>query len=250
MKKAASFKRRDLFSSSVRHHFFLFAVTTTIVFALFIFEEIKLSIANFFPMDSQMMMTTPDIHKLIFSTDMVVLLVVWLALAIFCFTFIKHRLKPVFRLFSWMLFALPLVFLSWSFIITSLTGADNTKLLQLFMCLDFSFTLKAVVLLLWLTVTIHFATIYVNSKFNAIFKRLDFLFKSIKRGNWDATMFFRTEDPFNFLAATFNKLKEKYLNYMFESDEALIHIKDTLIESDSSSKKEIVKNILDEIKSK
>ena len=240
--KQATFKRRELINTRVTFYFILFILVSIFTVGFFMTEDYKLNVvreltlqqnpggAKFFP-------------AAIFLSPMNLgVIFLWiLCCTVFALAF-NRRLKPMFSVFFWLSFAVVLIFCFWNYLISLAVASSNSRLVSFILQFNYSNTYKLVLLLIWCFFSIFISFSYVTTKYVGIFTRLDYLFNSIMRGNWDSIMFFRTGDHFAFLAPTFNDLKDAYLKKIYSTDEVLIQVKDKLHTEkfDASMKKEMV----------
>jgi len=252
-----TFKRKELINAKIKWVFTFFVFSAFFIIAFFVLEDylhdyisIKKYVAcnnGTYPLKNLCWQYSSLFEFLKRPLNLSVLILFVLSYMMFALIF-KPRLKPMFRLFFWISFVMIVVFYLWSvFLVYALSHQDN-KIVVLLASLPYSNISKIILLVGWSSLSFYVSYIYVTTKFEYIFIRLDYLFKSILRGNWDAIMFFRTGDSFDFLAPTFNKLKDSSMNYLYKTDNLLIQIKDNLNSKEFSSQtKEDIKKRLEDI---
>lgn len=230
-----NFKRRYLINDRVTFHFSLFVIISFFVVLFFLFEDYKFTISQSLPeaIGTEQQSDGELLKIYMIGTEFcnpwnLIVLGVWLLLcAAFSMAF-NRRLKPMFLVFFWLSFAVIMIFVFWSYLLSYALKSENSCFFNLALSLKYSFLSKAIILIIWGFFSVFISFSYVTTKYLGIFNRLNYLFDSIHRGNWDSNMFFRDGDHFSFLSATFNSLKEKYLKEIYQSDEVLIQLKDKL----------------------
>ncbi|MBN2144778.1 MAG: hypothetical protein JW774_09170 [Candidatus Aureabacteria bacterium] len=235
---AQPFKRNECINNRVYFYFFLFTLVSMLVIFYFFAEEYQSAIKAQTTSLSKSYMET-DIKFFPFAENLTFKNVLVFSLWLFsCFVFavvFRPRLKIMFRLFMWLSFLVVILYNFWTvFISYAIENPANPVVSLLLNHLRFPLSSKAILLCLWGFFSIYISFSYVTTKYMGVFTRLDYLFNSIARGNWDANMFFRTNDSFAFAAKNFNELKGRYLKKIYETDEVLIQIKDKITSQDSS----------------
>ena len=234
-KVSGNFKRRCLINDRVTFHFSVFVIISVFVVLFFLFEDYKYTLNQHLakPVCTEKQTEAELFKSYMFGTEFcnrsnLVVLGIWLLLcSLFSLAF-NRRLKPMFMVFFWLSFAVILIFVFWTYLVSIAVHSENTVFFKIVMSLKYSFSSKMIILIIWGFFSVFISFSYVTTKYLGIFHRLNYLFDSIHRGNWDAYMFFRDGDNFSFLASSFNALKEKYLKKIYESDEVLIQLKDKL----------------------
>ncbi len=242
---AGSFKRRYLINDRVTLHFSIFVLISAFVVLFFLFEDYKYALCQTVPsaVVSEQASTGDLVKNCKAGTEFcnscnLIVMGFWLFLcAAFSLAF-NRKLKPMFLLFFWLSFAVILIFVLWSYMLSLASHSENSWFYKVSMTLKYTLFSKAVVLIVWCFFSVFISFSYVTTKYLGIFNRLNYLFDSIMRGNWDSNMFFREGDVFSFLAPTFNNLKEKFLKSIYESDEILIQLKDKLKSTSSITPKD------------
>lgn len=234
-KVSSSFKRRYLINDRVTFHFSLFVIISVFVVLFFLFEDYKYTLSQNLPESvGTEQQSDGDLLKIyMIGTEFcnpwnLVVLGFWLLLCVAFSLAFNRRLKPMFLVFFWLSFAVIMIFVCWSYLLSLAVHSENAWLFNMALSLKYSFLSKAIILIIWGFFSVFISFSYVTTKYLGIFNRLNYLFDSIHRGNWDSNMFFREGDHFTFLAPSFNALKEKYLKEIYESDEVLIQVKDKL----------------------
>jgi len=256
---AVTFKRKELINAKLKLVFALFAISAFFIITFFVLEDYLhdyIAIKKFIaynndtlnqPLKALCWQYSSLFEFLKKPLNLSVLIIFVVSYMMFASIF-KPRLKPMFRLFFWISLIMIIVFHLWSVFLIYALSNPNNKVVVLLAHLPYSNTSKVILLIAWSYLSFYISYLYVTTKFLSIFLRIDYLFKSILRGNWDAIMFFRIGDSFDFLAPTFNKLKDSSLSYLHKTDNLLIHIKDKLDSDQFSSQiKEEIKKDLEEM---
>ena len=232
---SSSFKRRYLINDRVTFHFTIFVIISAFVVLFFLFEDYKYTLCQCMPESiNTEQQSDADILKMyMIGTEFcnpwnLIVLGLWILLCVVFSLAFNRRLKPMFLVFFWLCFAVIMIFVFWSYLLSFAVHSENSWLFNMALSMKYSFLSKAIILIIWGFFSIFISFSYVTTKYMGIFNRLNYLFDSIQRGNWDSNMFFREGDYFSFLSATFNSLKEKYLKQIYETDEVLIQLKDKL----------------------
>lgn len=232
--------------------FSFFVAVSVGIICYFLFEDFSISLQETLQKKS-----VPELNGNMFNIGFIVNLFnnplnlivigIWIICCIlFTITF-KPRLKPMFQFFLWVSVIIIFIFFFWSLLINYVLSSENQTFYNIAVNFHYSPLSKTILLIVWGFFSIYMSFTYVNTKYLSIFGRLDYLFSSILRGNWDAYMFFRDEDHFAFLATSFNNMKQGYLKTLYNSDDVLIQIKDKLSSNDFSQ--ELKQDILNDIKS-
>ena len=230
-----TFKRRELINNRVTFHFSIFVLISIVVVVFFLFEDYKLTLSSDLPAQKEWVAPSGEddlgtfLTGGLFSNPLtLIVLGLWLLLcAVFSKAF-NTRLKPMFRVFFWLSLGVVVIFNFWTYFVSLALSSPDKSLLKWVSLVNYSFTSKAIVLIMWGFFSIFMSFSYVTAKYIGVFNRLNYLFDSIHRGNWDATMFFRDGDAFSFLAPSFNRLKDQYLRKIYDSEDTLIQLKDKL----------------------
>jgi hypothetical protein len=226
------FKRNEFINKRVSLYFVLFIIISLLVIFFFFAEayqsavkgEIATGIKPFVQTELKMF---PFVDAL--SAKNVIVFSLWLFSCLIFSLVFNPRIKIMFRIFMWLSLMVVILFNFWSvFICYAIENPTNPIVSLLINNIHFSLTSKTILLCIWGFFSIYISFSYVTTKYVGVFSRLDYLFQSICRGNWDANMFFRTNDPFGFTADNFNMLKEKYLKTIYVTDEVLIQVKDKI----------------------
>lgn len=239
MTKSLTFKRRDFFTTSLQISYYFFILTSILLITYICIEEFKTALTDYKTSFSTLQdsfnqeLAQPSVFskfKLFQETEGIVLFTCWLLASLFFGMVFNRRVKSFFNFFTFLLFLVLLIYNFWQFFVAYAYQNPDILWVKWVIHADLGDSGKLSMLVFWIFYCAILSYSVLTKRYLGVFIRLDYLFQSILRGNWDSHMFFRDDDDFKFVAISFNALKEHYLNIIFNHDEKLIEFKDKLIE--------------------
>jgi len=226
------FKRSELKTPKLKFLFFGFATLTACIILFFLFEDYQIAIhyklmdrgaitLDLFGQSTQSDTGIPTSH-----------IVSWVVAAFLLFIAFSKKVGVLFKLLACICIGIILAYNFWDILIISTIAHPESSMARMTQDMTFPMGVKIPLLVIWGYFGFHLAIALAYAKYAGIFNRLNHLFDSIAHGNWDAIMFFRNEDSFQYVAKTFNTLKDKYLERIYAMDDTLIAAKDLLAEPD------------------
>jgi hypothetical protein len=252
----SAFKRNELINGRLTIFFSLFILISVFVVVYSIMEDYKLAVQESllqneteYAADAAAPIAPRDAPlNPLRNPFNLILIFLWILYGIIFVAAFNNRLKPMLHVFLVLALIVFAIAVSWNVLVRYALEHPEGPFVSAVLKLRYPLSSKTLLLILWGFFSVYISFAYVSTKYLCIFSRLDYLFDSIGRGNWDAIMFFRKEDPFNFVADSFNRLKKNYLNRLFVSDEILIELKDRL--SSGRLTPELRRELLDRLKEK
>ncbi len=245
---APSYIRSDFANQKVHRYFAMFLLFTFFTVLFFITEDYQNSIQDELHQTtlSQRVLKDNTLPTYLGKPTNILLLSTWALSCVFFVLVFNRRIKSMLYLFLTLSILVLIFHFFWDGLVKSAIDSPNQFMVRAaesrMQASGAMLTYKTFLLIFWSCFSLFLSFSVVTAKYVGIFSRLDYLFQSITYGNWDANMFFRSDDPFSFLAASFNALKNDYLDQLYATDDQLILIKDSLKETTLSE--ESRKNIL------